>query len=91
MKSIFKTGFGKNSLRFRLIVGTSVAAFAVLTVLGVAIYLSMQHSLTVQFDDALRLKAKAIMGMVEQKGGKIVCEFDPQQITEYTRQKSSDR
>ena len=78
------------SLRFRLVLGTSISAFIIFTLLGLVIYFSMKRSMTTQFDDALRLKAKAIAGVVEQKEGRIVIEFDPQQLTEYTQKKSSD-
>ena len=71
------------SLRFRLLLGTSLATSATLALLGFAIFFSMRRSLTAAFDVALLAKARALTGTVEQHGQHLHVEFDPRQMPEY--------
>ena len=73
------------SLRLRLLVGTSFASAVILGLLGVAIYLSMGHTLLKEFDSALLTQANALASMAEQNGHKVKFESDYLQLPEFTR------
>ena len=64
------------SLRMRLLLGTSLGTSTILGLLGVAIFVLMRHSLLLEFDAALLVKANVLAVMVEQNGYKVKFELD---------------
>ena len=65
------------SLRWRMLIGSSIATSAILGALGVALYASMHSALTAEFDAASLAQARALAGMTEVKRGGL--KFDSEQ------------
>lgn len=65
------------SLRWRMLIGSSIATSAILGALGVALYASMRSALTSEFDSASLAQAHALAGMTELKHGGL--RFDSEQ------------
>jgi heavy metal sensor kinase len=74
----------RDSLRLRLLAGTSLAILLVLTCLGIAIYLSVKHSLYSQLESELRAKASALAAMTEQNARGIHFDADLAQFPEFS-------
>ena len=71
------------SLRGRLLVGTTLAAVAVFSLLGVGVYVAMWIELMSDFDASLQSDARLVSGMVEQDGAKIGFEYEPSQMPDF--------
>ncbi|HZL38289.1 MAG TPA: ATP-binding protein [Tepidisphaeraceae bacterium] len=79
-----------SSLRMRLLIATSLCSAAVLALLGAGIYLAMRHLLLSDYDASLLTKARAVCATVEQHGGRVKSEFDPNQMPEFSTGKHPD-
>jgi two-component system, OmpR family, heavy metal sensor histidine kinase CusS len=71
------------SLRLRLLVQTSLAAAVILSLLGFALYFSVQQSTNSEFNQTLLTEARAVGGTAEEHEGKIVFDFDPDELPKF--------
>ncbi len=71
------------SLRTRLLLGTTLTMVLVLGLLGFAVDASIRRTLTAEFDNALLSKAQALASFVEQHDQEIRFEFDAQRMPEF--------
>lgn len=80
-----------NSLRARLLLGTTLGTTAVLLVSGVALYALLSRTLWREFDDSLAARARALTALAEQDGDRLdfeltefsLPEFEPSDHAEY--------
>ncbi len=68
------------SLRFRLLVQTSLAVAVIFGLLGVALYICMRQSAESDFNLALLAEARAVASTAEQHDQEIIFDFAPEQI-----------
>lgn len=73
----------KTSLRFRLIISTALATSAILALLAVTLYFSMNSALLDEFDDALSIKAQALAALTEIHDDHFVFEGEPGRMPEF--------
>jgi two-component system heavy metal sensor histidine kinase CusS len=71
------------SLRIRLLVQTSVAAAAVLGLLGFALYFCVRQSTESAFNDALLTEARGVAATAEQHGQEIVFDYAPDELPKF--------
>jgi signal transduction histidine kinase len=64
------------SLRWRILVGTSLASGIILAVIGVVLYSSMRSSLIAEFDGSALVQARALAGMTEERHGHLKFDAD---------------
>lgn len=72
------------SLRVRLLVLTSLAAAAVLGLLGVALYFCIERSANSAFNQSLLTEARAVAATAEQHDEKIVFDYAPDELPKFT-------
>jgi heavy metal sensor kinase len=72
------------SLRFRLLLQTSLAAVIVLGSLGFALYFFVQRSVNANFNQALLTEARGVAATAEQHGDKIVFDYAPDELPKFT-------
>lgn len=80
----------RRSLRFRLLMRTSLAATAVLGCLGFALYFCVERSMNSAFNQALLTKARAVAGTAEQHGEKIVFDYAPDEFPKFSASQDPD-
>ena len=71
------------SLRFRLLVQTSLAVAAVLGLLGFALYFCVRQSANSAFNDALLTEARAVAATAEQHGRQIIFDYAPDELPKF--------
>ena len=71
------------SLRTRLLLGTTLTMVLALGLLGFAVDVSVHRTLSAEFDAALLSKAQALASFVEQHDHDIRFEFDPSRMPEF--------
>jgi two-component system sensor histidine kinase QseC len=76
------------SLKMRLLVSTCLTGLIVLSLLGVCVYVAMQHALFRDFDSGLRADSRRIANMIQQRDrGRLDLDFDYEQMPEFRSQK----
>lgn len=73
------------SLRYRLLISTSLCGVAVLGMLGVSVYAAMQHFLLREFDASLHSDANLLITMLELDDGKVDLNFSRHQLPDYVQ------
>jgi two-component system heavy metal sensor histidine kinase CusS len=71
------------SLRFRLLVQTSLAATVVLGMLGFALYFCVRQAAESDFNQALLAKARAVAATAEQHGQQIIFDYSPDELPNF--------
>jgi len=78
------------SLRFRLLVQTSLAAAIVLGMLGFSLYFCLRRAAKSDFDEALLAKARAVAATAEQHGQQIVFDYSPEELPNFATKDRPD-
>jgi len=71
------------SLRLRLLIHTSLAVAFIVALLGTAVYYFTRRSLERDFNEALLNQARAVAATAELHHGKIIFDFDPEEMPQF--------